>query len=174
MRLKPRATPDAWEHETFGEEQARLERGDPEYAEICEVVRQAKDKGEQASLSADKTKAEWDARVATQGGRTTSRCSDRRDTDAVVEGKGVAEVCLAQLGRQLCRAPSETCCPRAMRLQPARGSPASWRTSLLHGTRCSPISERCGALRSRICAAWMPLGRCCSRHAWPGAPPLRA
>jgi hypothetical protein len=57
---------DAWEHETFGEDQARLERGDPEYARICEPVRQAKDKGEQASLSADKTKAQWDARVACQ------------------------------------------------------------------------------------------------------------
>jgi hypothetical protein len=57
---------DAWEHETFAEEQARWERGDPEYARICEAVRQAKKKGEQASLSADKTKAEWDARVATQ------------------------------------------------------------------------------------------------------------
>jgi hypothetical protein len=38
---------DAWEHETLGEEQARLERGDPEYAEICETVRQAKDEREQ-------------------------------------------------------------------------------------------------------------------------------
>jgi hypothetical protein len=57
---------DAWEHETFEEEQARWERSDPEYARICEAVRQAKEKGEQASLSADKTKAEWDARVATE------------------------------------------------------------------------------------------------------------
>jgi hypothetical protein len=44
-----------------------LERGDPEYAEICETVRQAKYKREQAALSADNTKAEWGARVATQG-----------------------------------------------------------------------------------------------------------
>jgi hypothetical protein len=57
---------DAWEHETFGEEQARWERRDPEYARICEAVRQAKEKDEQASLSADKTKGERDARVATQ------------------------------------------------------------------------------------------------------------
>jgi hypothetical protein len=57
---------DAWEHETFAEEQARWERDDPEYARICESVRQAKKKGEQASLSADEIKAEWDARVATQ------------------------------------------------------------------------------------------------------------
>jgi hypothetical protein len=55
----------AWEHETFAEEQARWERGDPEYARICEAVRQPK-KGEQASLSADRTKAEWDARVGPQ------------------------------------------------------------------------------------------------------------
>lgn len=57
---------DAWEPETFGEEPARWERGDPEYAELCEAVGQAKDKGEQASLSADKTNARWDARVACQ------------------------------------------------------------------------------------------------------------
>lgn len=57
---------DAWEHETFGEEPARWERGDPEYAELCEAVGQAKEKGEQASLSADKTNARWDARVACQ------------------------------------------------------------------------------------------------------------
>jgi hypothetical protein len=57
---------DAWEHENFAEEQARWEREDPEYARVCEAVRQAMAKGEQASLSADKTKAEWDARVATQ------------------------------------------------------------------------------------------------------------
>jgi hypothetical protein len=55
---------DAWEHETFQEEQARWERSDPEYARICEEVRQAK--GERASLQADEVKAKWDARVATQ------------------------------------------------------------------------------------------------------------
>ena len=27
---------EAWEHETFAEEQARWERSDPEYARICE------------------------------------------------------------------------------------------------------------------------------------------
>ena len=70
MRLKPLATPMRWSTKPFGEEPARLERGDHEYAEICEAVRQAKDKGEQASLSADKANAEWDARVATQEGRT--------------------------------------------------------------------------------------------------------
>jgi hypothetical protein len=58
--------------------------------------------------------------------------------------------------------------------QPARGSPASSRTSLIYRTRFSPISERCGALRLRICAAWMPPGRCCSRRGWRAAPPLRA
>ena len=57
---------DAWEHETFQEEQARWERGDPAYARICEEVRQTKDRGEEASLRADEAKAEWDARVATQ------------------------------------------------------------------------------------------------------------
>jgi hypothetical protein len=57
---------DAWEHETFAEEQARWERSDPEYARICEEVRQAKDKGEEASRRADEAKAEWDARVATE------------------------------------------------------------------------------------------------------------
>ncbi len=36
---------DAWEHETFAEEQARWERSDPEYARICEQVRQAKEAG---------------------------------------------------------------------------------------------------------------------------------
>jgi hypothetical protein len=56
---------EAWEHETFAEEQARWERDDPEYARICEQVRQAKDRGEAASRRADQAKAEWDARVAT-------------------------------------------------------------------------------------------------------------
>jgi hypothetical protein len=56
---------EAWEHETFAEEQARWERSDPEYARICEAVRQARDKGGEASRRADEAKAEWDARVAT-------------------------------------------------------------------------------------------------------------
>jgi hypothetical protein len=56
----------AWEHETFAEEQARWERSDPEYARICENVRQAKRSGEEASVRADGAKAAWDARVATQ------------------------------------------------------------------------------------------------------------
>ena len=63
---------EAWEHETFAEEQARWERGDPEYARICEQVRQARKGGHarkgggEASRRADQAKAEWDARVATQ------------------------------------------------------------------------------------------------------------
>jgi hypothetical protein len=57
---------DAWEHETFAEEQARWERSDPEYARICEQVRQARQRGEDASRRADQAKAEWDARVATR------------------------------------------------------------------------------------------------------------
>ena len=57
---------EAWEHENFAEEQARWERGDPEYARICEEVRQAKERGGEASRRADEVKAEWDARVATQ------------------------------------------------------------------------------------------------------------
>jgi hypothetical protein len=57
---------EAWEHETFEEEQARWERDDPAYARICEAVRQTKDRGDEASLRADDAKAEWDARVATQ------------------------------------------------------------------------------------------------------------
>lgn len=57
---------EAWEHETFEEEQARWERSDPEYARICEEVREARDKGGEASRRADEAKAEWDARVATQ------------------------------------------------------------------------------------------------------------
>jgi hypothetical protein len=56
---------EAWEHETFAEEQARWERSDPEYARICETVRQSKQRGGEASLRADEAKAEWDARVAT-------------------------------------------------------------------------------------------------------------
>ena len=57
---------EAWEHETFAEEQARWERSDPEYARICEAAREAKDRGEEASRRADEAKAKWDARVATQ------------------------------------------------------------------------------------------------------------
>jgi hypothetical protein len=49
---------------SFEEEQARWERSDPEYARICEQVRQAKERGEKASRRADEAKAEWDARVA--------------------------------------------------------------------------------------------------------------
>ena len=55
---------NAWEHETFAEEQARWERSDPEYARICQAVRQARKKGEESSRRADEAKAEWDARVA--------------------------------------------------------------------------------------------------------------
>ena len=61
----PRYT-EAWEHETFAEEQARWERNDLEYARICEDARQARDRGEEASRCADEAKAEWDARVATR------------------------------------------------------------------------------------------------------------
>ena len=57
---------EAWEHETFAEEQARWERSDPEYARVCEQVRQARQRGGEASRRADEAKAEWDARVATQ------------------------------------------------------------------------------------------------------------
>jgi hypothetical protein len=57
---------DAWEHETFAEEQARWERSDPAYARICEEAQRAKNKGEEASRRADQAKAEWDARVAPQ------------------------------------------------------------------------------------------------------------
>jgi hypothetical protein len=57
---------EAWQHETFAEEQARWERRDPEYARICEAVRQANERGGEASVRADEAKAEWDARVATQ------------------------------------------------------------------------------------------------------------
>ncbi len=57
---------EAWEHETFAEEQARWERSDPEYARICEAVRRAEERGGEASLRADEAKAEWDARVATR------------------------------------------------------------------------------------------------------------
>jgi hypothetical protein len=63
---------EAWEHETFAEEQARWERSDPEYARICEQVRQARKGGHarkggrEASQRADQAKAEWDARVATR------------------------------------------------------------------------------------------------------------
>jgi hypothetical protein len=57
---------DAWEHENVEEEQARWERSDPEYARICEAVRQAKDQGEEASQRADQAKADWDARAAPQ------------------------------------------------------------------------------------------------------------
>ncbi|MGN6167312.1 MAG: hypothetical protein ACTHQQ_03950 [Solirubrobacteraceae bacterium] len=57
---------EAWEHENFAEEQARWERRDPEYARICEEVRQARDRGEEASRRADQAKANWDARVAEQ------------------------------------------------------------------------------------------------------------
>jgi hypothetical protein len=57
---------DAWEHETFAEEQARWERNDPAYARICDEVRRARTEGEEASRRADQAKAEWDARVATR------------------------------------------------------------------------------------------------------------
>ena len=57
---------EAWEHETFAEEQARWEREDLEYARICEQVRRARERGGEASRRADEAKAEWDARVAAQ------------------------------------------------------------------------------------------------------------
>jgi hypothetical protein len=57
---------EAWEHETFAEEQARWERGDPEYAQICQEVRQARERGGEDSLRADEVKTEWDTRVASQ------------------------------------------------------------------------------------------------------------
>ena len=36
---------EAWEHETFAEEQARWERSDPEYARICEAGPTSKGEG---------------------------------------------------------------------------------------------------------------------------------
>jgi hypothetical protein len=57
---------EAWQHETFKEEQARWERSDPEYARICEDVRRAQERGGEPSRRADQTKADWDARAATQ------------------------------------------------------------------------------------------------------------
>jgi hypothetical protein len=57
---------EAWEHENFAEEQARWERSDPAYARICEEVRQAKKKGEEASRRAEEAKAKWDPHVAPQ------------------------------------------------------------------------------------------------------------
>jgi hypothetical protein len=74
---------EAWEHETFAEEQARWERSDPEYARICEEVRQAQDRGEEASRRADEAKAEWDARVATQ--RQANDDAHRADHALVAE-----------------------------------------------------------------------------------------
>src|ERR1700730_505163 len=82
---------EAWEHETFAEEQARWERSDPEYARICEEVRLARERGGEASRRADEAKAEWDARVATtrqahddaqkaQRGLKADRRSSRRTT----------------------------------------------------------------------------------------------
>jgi hypothetical protein len=59
---------EAWEHENFLEEQARWERSDPEYAQICDAVRQAGKKGEEASRQADGEKAEWDRRLASARG----------------------------------------------------------------------------------------------------------
>ena len=41
-------------------------RSDPAYARICEEVRQARKKSEEASRRAEEAKAEWDARVAPQ------------------------------------------------------------------------------------------------------------
>jgi hypothetical protein len=70
---------DVWEHETFGEEQARLERGDPEYAQIGEAVPQAKEKGLQASLSADKPNARWDPRGACQRAADASTPTEPSD-----------------------------------------------------------------------------------------------
>ncbi len=55
---------EAWEHETFAEEQARWERGDHEYARICEEVRSAE--GDEASRRADEVKAKWDVCAAPQ------------------------------------------------------------------------------------------------------------
>jgi hypothetical protein len=57
---------EAWEQEAFTEEEARWERGDPEYARICEGVRQTKEKGGEASRCADEATAAWDARVASR------------------------------------------------------------------------------------------------------------
>jgi hypothetical protein len=165
---------DAWEHETFREEHARLERGDPEDAEICETVRQAKDKREQASLSADKTKPGGTLGLLSRGdvllpaaatAGTLTRSSRARAWRRSAY-PSLAASCAGAIRDVLVREP----CDR----QPARGSPASSRTSLIYRTRFSPISERCGALRLGICAAWMPLGRCCSRRGWRAAPPLRA
>ncbi len=64
---------EVWEHETFAEEQARWERNDPEYARICEQVRQARQTDGEALRRAHEAKAEWDARQSMQ----------RQATDAV-------------------------------------------------------------------------------------------
>jgi hypothetical protein len=74
--------------------------------------RQARDKGEQASLSADKTKVEWDRSGCFPGEEVlTFACSDRRDTDAVVEGKGRCGGLPRPAWPAAVWAPSETCLP---------------------------------------------------------------
>ncbi len=81
---------EAWEHETFAEEQARWERSDPDYARICEAARQAKARGEEASRRADEAKAKWDARVACNVRRTTMlRERIRREASGDVSRKSV-------------------------------------------------------------------------------------
>jgi hypothetical protein len=80
---------EAWEHETFAEEQARWERSDPEYARICEAVRQAEERGEEASLRADEAKAEWDVRVATQ--RQANDDAERADHALTADGRPAAD-----------------------------------------------------------------------------------
>jgi hypothetical protein len=74
---------EAWEHETFAEEQARWERGDPPYAQICEEVRQAREKGGEASRRADEAKAGWDARVASH----RQANDDARRADHVIRAR---------------------------------------------------------------------------------------
>src|SRR5437764_12464854 len=87
---------EAWEHETFAEEQARWERSDPEYARICEAVREAKDRGGEASRRADEAKAEWDARVAME-----RQANDDAEiaAHALKEGKALADEHAISSGR---------------------------------------------------------------------------
>jgi hypothetical protein len=61
---------EAWEHETFAEERARWERSDPDYARICEQVRQARQRRGEASRRADKPRRNGTPALLRSVGRT--------------------------------------------------------------------------------------------------------
>ena len=145
---------EAWEHENFAEEQARWERGDLEYAGICEEVRQTKKRGGEASRRADEAKAEWDDRVATQRQANDDAQRAQHALTADQTARRPPSTSRTSLRRRKSRSPRST---RTLRLViRARGGHHSVHTALPIESNDSPAP---GIVHEPVCIRDEPAAR---------------